>query len=103
VPSSARLRLLNAQSETRYREWIETYATSRGWLIYHTYNSRRSQKGFPDLFMVRGGRAVALEVKGARGQTTPEQDQWIWAMKLAGIEAYVVWPKDEDFVRDLLQ
>jgi len=89
--------------EAPFQAWIVSFAKLRGWRYYHTYNSRRSVGGFPDLILIRGSQLVVLEVKGARGRESTEQAGWRLAFRGAGINAMCVWPKDEDFVRRLLQ
>lgn len=51
-------------------------------------------KGFPDCFLVRAERAVAAELKSARGRLSPEQKAWLEAMARAGIEVYIWRPAD---------
>lgn len=50
-------------------------------------------KGFPDLIAVRE-RIVAIEVKGSGDTLRPEQETWISALRLAGVECYVWGPAD---------
>ncbi len=60
-------------------------------------------KGWPDLFLVRE-RAVAIEVKGDGDTMKPEQEEWRDRLQRAGIEHYVVTPKDwPDNVKEILQ
>lgn len=59
--------------------------------------------GWPDLFMVRRDRSLAIEVKSASGRTTPDQDAWLAAMARAGIPAMVARPDDFDAVVELLR
>lgn len=68
-------------------EWL-------GWLSYHTYDSRRSQPGFPDLILVRRDRAIAVELKSGRGKVTAEQQTWLDALASAGIPTAVWRPAD---------
>ena len=63
---------------------VITYAEFHGWLVYHTFDSRRSGAGFPDLFMVRGNRAVAIECKASKGRVTDDQRRWLQALGFAG-------------------
>lgn len=78
-----------------------------GWLYYHTYDSRRSNKGFPDVVAVRGGRLIVAELKGysKRGRLGKmSDDQMAWMQKLGQVEcvvsgdrcvAYHLWTPDD--------
>lgn len=48
--------------------------------------------GFPDIFAVRGDRQVAVELKGAGGRVTPEQQAWLNALS-DHAETYVWRPE----------
>jgi hypothetical protein len=100
--SAARLLVLGEVKERDYQQWIIDFAGAHGWRYYHTHYSKFSPSGFPDLFLVRGDRAVALEVKRMGGRATPDQDAWVADLNEAGVEASVVWPSDEEFVVGLL-
>ena len=67
-----------------------------GYMTYHTFDSRRSQPGFPDLVLVRphDGRLLMIELKSARGRLTPEQEQWVEALTATRAEVYVFRPSD---------
>ena len=74
------------------------------WLVYHTYDSRRSDIGFMDIVMVRDGCLLALEVKRglaevaamARTDSGKAQLDWIAAMQqVPGCRAAVVSPENE--------
>jgi hypothetical protein len=62
-----------------------------GYLAYHTYDSRRSVPGFPDLVLLhpRSGNLVVAELKSETGRVTLEQDEWLRAFALRG--AAFVW------------
>lgn len=62
------------------------------WLCYHTYDSRRSQPGFPDLVAVRGSRLMFVEFKSEKGKLRLEQVDWLDALVKAHGEVYVVRP-----------
>lgn len=69
-----------------------------GWTHYHTYNSIRSVKGFPDLIALheKKRRVLAIEVKTETGKLTPEQDAWLQLFSLCGIESEVLRPSGFD-------
>ena len=60
-----------------------------GWLVYHTYDSRKCEPGFPDLVLVRD-RTMYRELKTEKGRLTKPQRKWGDALKKAG-EDYKVW------------
>jgi hypothetical protein len=63
-------------TERQLQESIIELATVLGWLSYHTFDSRRSTAGFPDLVLVRGSRILFAELKDAKGARSLEQDVW---------------------------
>ena len=69
-----------------------------GYLVYHTYDSRKSEPGFPDLVMVRWGdhRLIFAELKSAKGKVTDPQRRWLEHLGLVcmEVEAYVWRPED---------
>lgn len=71
-----------------------------GWLVYHTFDSRRSQPGYPDLTLVRAsdGRLIHVELKRERGTFRPEQVIWLGELREVarerGTEVYTWRPSD---------
>lgn len=60
---------------------------------YHTYDSRRSKKGFPDLVLC-GSRLLYRELKTQVGKLTAEQEKWGTRLRSAG-QSWDVWrPED---------
>ena len=55
-------------------------------------------KGFPDYFALRGDRAIVIECKSDTGKTTDDQEIWLMAFRVAGIEAHVVGPEGLDWI-----
>lgn len=67
--------------EADFQAQILELAKYCGWsLQYHTFDSRRSAPGFPDVVLVRGARLLFIEVKTAKGRVTPEQQAWWLAL-----------------------
>lgn len=83
-----------AMSEDQLQDKVEGLCRELGWLAYHTHNSRRSQKGFPDLVMVRGSRVVWRELKTMTGKPTPEQRVWLAALAATGADVGLWRPID---------
>lgn len=82
-------------TEAELQTNVRQVARLGGWLIYHTNDSRRSDKGFPDLVFVhpRTGRTVYAELKSAKGRIRPEQQQWIDALARGGHDVHVWRPE----------
>ncbi len=91
--ASARQQLDLAMTEAQWQRTITDLAETLGWLVYHTYDSRRSQPGFPDLCLVRD-RIVFVEVKREHGRLTDDQARWWLALERASAEAHVWRPSD---------
>jgi hypothetical protein len=92
-------------TEKAWQAQVVELATLYGWLVYHTYDSRRSNPGWPDLVLVRAntGEIVYAELKTDKGKTTPAQDVWLAALRACGQEAHVWRPCDFDAVHERLK
>jgi hypothetical protein len=73
-------------SESDLQASVVDLAGRLDYLCYHTFDSRRSVKGFPDLVLLhrRSGNLVVAELKSDTGTVTPEQDEWLRAFALRG-------------------
>lgn len=71
-----------AISEKDFQAAVVHLAKLNGWMVYHTFDSRRSVPGFPDLFLLRDGIAYAWELKreSDTAQPTPAQVEWLNAL-----------------------
>lgn len=94
--AEARAATINAWSEKQLQEHITGLARGLGWKVYHTYDSRRSEPGYPDLHLVHPiqRRSLFREVKTRRGVITPEQIAWGQALAAAGQDFEVWRPAD---------
>lgn len=96
-------RWLRTKTEVEWSGEIIDAANVGGWLWYHTHDSRRSPKGFPDLTLTRGDELVFFEVKKQTGVVTPDQQEWIDRLsQVPGVIAMVVRPSDASAVFDML-
>jgi len=91
-----------AITEKQWQATVVKAARTLGWRVYHTYDSRRSQPGFPDLVIVRD-RVVYLELKSEGGRLFRAQANWLAALGLAGAEVHVFRPSDWDLVSEVLR
>jgi hypothetical protein len=64
-------------TERQLQNAILEAAALLGWRSYHTFDSRRSQPGFPDLVLVRTGHLIFAELKAAKGRVSDQQQQWL--------------------------
>lgn len=82
-----------APTEAEFTRLVLQVARAKGWSRrYHTHDSRRSSRGFPDWVMVCPGqkRILFLELKGFAGKPGEEQLGWLEDLATAGAEAYLV-------------
>lgn len=92
-----------AISEKNFQAQILQLANLTGWKCYHTHDSRRSQKGFPDLVLVRSPLVLFVELKSEDGKLRPEQEAWLEALsRCEGVEARLwrpgMWPEIEEIL-----
>jgi hypothetical protein len=57
---------------------------------YHTFDSRRSARGWPDLALCGKRGFITRELKSDRGTLTAEQERWADRLRQAGI-SWAVW------------
>ena len=89
--------------EKDFQNQIIKYARACGWLYYHTYDSRRSVPGFPDLTLVRGGRLIFAELKIGRRKATAAQRIWLDELGgVSGVEAYLWYLSDWEHIEEVL-
>lgn len=87
---------LEEMTEKDWQKQVVELAQTLGWRkAYHTYDSRRSHSGFPDLVLVRE-RVVFAELKREKTKLSPSQCGWMRALLDAGAEAYVLRPRHLD-------
>ena len=92
-------------TERHFQSAVEEAARWYRWRVYHAYDARRSEPGWPDLAMVRGSRLVLAELKSARGRVRPEQRAWLDALgQVVTVEAYLwrepaAWPEIKQVLR----
>lgn len=94
-------------SEKEFQAVVIDIAKRQGWKVYHTYDSRKSAPGFPDLTMVRRGMVIFAELKVGKNKLEPEQEDWkallIEAAERNPMLLYFVWrPSDMEMIGRIL-
>tara|TARA_R110000824_G_scaffold312168_1_gene499276 strand:+ start:508 stop:804 length:297 start_codon:yes stop_codon:yes gene_type:complete len=88
-------------TEKAFQADVIRVAKMLGWLCYHTFDSRRSASGFPDLVLVRE-RILYRELKVGKNKLSPTQELWRDSIMDAGGD-WAEWRETDmdDIVADL--
>jgi hypothetical protein len=98
-------------SERDFQTTVVDACRLLGWKVAHFRSARTAHGwrtpltgdvGFPDLICARPGRALALELKAARGRLGPGQQEWLEALHGAQVHAQLVTPAGLDELLALL-
>lgn len=92
LPISAHLP--DGLSEKVFQSHVVRLAKENGFMVYHTYDSRRSESGFPDLILSRGAVLMAVELKTDTGTVSAAQDAWLAAFRAGAVLTFVWRPRD---------
>lgn len=90
-------------TEKQFSQQVADVAKTFGWLVYRTWNSQHSPKGFPDLCMVKGPLIIFAELKSKKGKTTPAQEQWLNALEYTPADVYLWRPGDLEEIIEVLR
>jgi hypothetical protein len=90
-----------SMTEEEWLQQVRELARLKGWRIYHTRDSRRSDPGFPDLVLVRGHRLIFAELKREKGRLSDSQRTWLAALEETA-ETHVWRPSDWEAVIEVL-
>jgi len=100
---SGRALFLAQVSEGDWQRQVLVWAKRANWTCYHTFDSRFSAAGFPDIVAVKPPRVLFIELKTATGKPTAAQQAWLDALTAcAAVETYLWRPSDEDLVKRVL-
>ncbi len=96
TPGDAAARIAAQVSEKQFQAQVIAAARLAGWFVFHPYDSRRSESGFPDLVLAHPQRKRLLfrELKSLRGRVRQEQRVWLWVLRQCGQDARV-WRPDQ--------
>ena len=108
IHTAAELRAasLEAMVEDDMIEEIRQAAELGGWLMYHTFDSRKSYSGFYDVVLLRGHRLWLIELKRERPKGRgPSEAQQRWleaAADIRTVRAAVLRPRDLPALTDAM-
>ncbi|MYA99280.1 VRR-NUC domain-containing protein [Candidatus Poribacteria bacterium] len=92
------------KTETQFHAEVVAMAKMMGYLVYHTYDSRRSEPGFPDLVLVGRDRILYRELKTETGKLSPAQKNWGEQLQASGGDWDVWRPSDmPEIIKELSQ
>jgi hypothetical protein len=95
--------LARAMTEKELAYNVLDAARKLGWRVYYTRYSLHSPKGWPDLVLIREVNEeqariifaeLKVELRGKRGQLTPEQEETLHLLAMTGHGAYCWRPSD---------
>ena len=89
--------------EKAWQQQVVELAELYRWRVYHTYDSRRSHAGWPDLVLVRPPELLVVELKTDTGRLRPAQRDWLDDLAACGVEVAVWRPRDFEAVHDRLR
>lgn len=95
TPETITLAEFNRLTEKAWLGQIVQLAKTLGWKCYHPFLSIHSERGFPDLTLVRE-RVVFVELKTEKGKLSPHQVNWVDSLRMAGAEVRVWRPSNWD-------
>lgn len=82
-------------TEKEWQELVVGFARLHGWWCYHTFDSRKSEAGLPDLILMRPPELIIAELKSERGKVSSDQSQVLDSLRACGVEAPLWRPSDE--------
>ena len=83
-------------TEKQFQDEVIKLAKGAGLLAYHTWNSQRSEPGFPDTAICKPFCwLIYAELKTEKGRETPEQKVWRDAINATPGQRCFIWrPRD---------
>lgn len=78
--------------EHELQQLAEVRAADLGLLYHHCACPARCRgpRGFPDVLAIGPGGLLLAELKGPYGETSPDQDLWIWTAHQSGLVIPVI-------------
>ena len=90
-------RLAKVLSEKDFLSQVKDLAKIYHWRLYHPFLSKWSERGYPDITLVRPPRIIFAELKRETGKLTSSQEEWGELLRgCPGVEYYCWRPGQFD-------
>ena len=94
------MKITEEQFESQIRDLAKIY----GWLYYHPFLSKWSERGWPDVALCRPPRLILAELKTETGKVSPYQEKWLDALRQCeGVECFLWRPVDIEKIVGILR
>jgi len=91
-------------TEKQFEAQIKDLAKIFGWRYYHPFLSKWSERGWPDVTLLRDRRLIIAELKSEKGKLTEAQARWLWNLrKVPGISVYIWRPRHIEKIAEVLK
>ena len=91
-------------TEKQWLRQVTDLARLYRWHVYHPWLSIRSERGWPDVAMVRPPRLILAELRTDRGKVTPHQQEWLDLLGACpGVETHLWRPSDFDRIAEVMK
>jgi len=92
-------------TERDLREQVRDICKLFGWMMYFSWTSIHSPRGFPDLVLCNPEqkRVIFAELKSEKGKVTGYQEEWLNVLEACGTEVYVWRPGDIEGIAEILR
>ena len=94
------LKLTEAQFLAQVKDLAKIYR----WKLYHPFLSKWSERGYPDITLIRPPRIIFAELKRENGKLTTSQQEWAELLQSCpGVEYHIWKPPDFDKIVGILK
>ena len=90
-------------TEKEFLSQVKDLAKIYHWRLYHPFLSKWSERGYPDITLIRPPRLIFAELKREKGKLTESQEEWAELLKACpGVEYYIWKPSDIEQIAGIL-
>ena len=91
-------------TEAQFLRQVLQLAGIMRWRAYHPALSKWSERGWPDVALVRPPRFILAELKSDKGKVTPQQQEWLDDLaRCPGVEVWLWRPSDFEQIVEILR